>query len=96
MAAIGHTFAVSGNTAEARRILSQLNDLSTRRFVSAYGLALIYVGLRENDQAFQWLERSREEKSLLDDHDITTDSRLDELRRDPRFAQLLRSVGLAH
>jgi len=95
MAAIGHTFAVSGNTTEANRILNQLRELSTRRFVSTYGVALIYVGLKENDQAFQWLERSREEKSLLDDHDITTDSRLDELRRDPRFAQLLRSVGLA-
>jgi hypothetical protein len=71
-----------------------LQTLSKSKFVSAFDFALIYSGLRNRAEAFKWLERSREERSLLDDHNITREPRLDELRSDPRFADLLLRVGL--
>jgi tetratricopeptide (TPR) repeat protein len=94
IAALAHAYAVSGNTSEALAIANRLKALSTSKFVSSFEFALIYSGLRNRDEAFKWLERSREERSLLDDHDITTDPRLDELRSDPRFTDLLRRMGL--
>jgi Flp pilus assembly protein TadD len=93
-AALAHAYAVSGNTGEARAIADRLKTLSKSKFVSSFEFALIYSGLRNRVEALKWLERSREERSLLDDHDITSEPRLDELRSDPRFADLLRSVGL--
>jgi serine/threonine protein kinase/Tfp pilus assembly protein PilF len=94
-AALAHAYAVSGKSNEALAIVSELKKLSASKFVSSFDFALIYSGLRDRTEAFKWLERSREERSLLDDHDIASEPRLDELRSDPRFADLLRRVGLA-
>src|SRR6266849_10446864 len=44
-------------------ILEELQELSKSKYVMAYWMALIYAGLRETDQAFQWLERAYWEKS---------------------------------
>jgi hypothetical protein len=61
---------------------------------SAGGLAIVYAGLGDLDQAFVWLDRSR---TLLDPviGDLKVDPRFDKLRGDPRFAKLLATVGLA-
>jgi hypothetical protein len=42
----------------AQKVLDQLNDLSKRKYVPARFRAVIYVGLKEKDKAFEWL-RSR-------------------------------------
>jgi len=39
-------------------VLAELKDLSKRRYISPYGIALIYVGLRDKSQALEWLERA--------------------------------------
>jgi serine/threonine protein kinase len=91
-AALAHAYAVSGNTSQAVIIADQLKASSASKFVSSFEFALIFSGLRKRAEAFQWLERSREERSLLDDHDISSDPRLDNLRPDPRYADLLRRM----
>jgi serine/threonine-protein kinase len=56
--------------------------------------ALIHLGLGENDQAIQWLERAYEVQALL----LTTivfDERFDPLRADARFSDLVRRLGLS-
>ena len=53
--------------------------------------ALIYVGVVEKDQAFEWLEKGFEERNLSQ---ITVNSVYDPLRSDPRFADLLRRMNL--
>jgi hypothetical protein len=56
-------------------------------------IAVAYAGLGEEDQAFQWLERSLQDRAW----DITylkVDALLDSLRSDPRFNELVRRVGL--
>src|SRR5262249_12447568 len=61
-AALGHAYAVAGKRAEAQRTLDGLKEASQRRFVSPYGIALIYVGLGDKEQAFAWLNRAYDER----------------------------------
>jgi tetratricopeptide (TPR) repeat protein len=94
LAQLGHIYAVSGRTADARKVLRQLLELSRRRYVSAYDIALLYAGLGQEDEAFRWLlkvEQDRSEWFAV----VNADPRLQGLHSDPRFASILRSVGLA-
>jgi Flp pilus assembly protein TadD len=52
LAKLGHGYAVAGKRDEARAVLDQLTALSGQKHVSPYDIAMIYVGLQENDEAF--------------------------------------------
>ncbi len=85
--------ATAGNQAEARRILDGLVERSRREYVGGYELAIIHAALSEQDLAFQQLERSYQ------DHqpqlaNLQVDPRLDSLRSDPRFRELVRKMNL--
>jgi hypothetical protein len=54
----------------------------------------IYAGLGENDKAFDWLNKSYEDRSIALFSDIKLDPVFDPLRSDPRFANLLRRMNL--
>ena len=62
-------------------------------YKSAYGIAVLYANLGERDQAFRWLNTAYQERdsSLIG---LNTDFAVDDLRSDPRFAELVRKVGL--
>jgi hypothetical protein len=92
--ALGHAHALFKREELARKALKELHKLSELRFVSAYDFAIIYVGLGEADQAFQWLERACEERSFSMLMSLKAEPRLDRLRLDPRFQELVRRVGL--
>jgi TolB-like protein/tetratricopeptide (TPR) repeat protein len=92
--ALGHAHGVFKRKEQARMALEELHKLSERRFVSAYDFAIIYVGLGETDQAFQWLERACEERSFSMLMSLKAEPRLDWLRSDARFQNLVRRVGL--
>jgi serine/threonine protein kinase/tetratricopeptide (TPR) repeat protein len=91
---LGHAYALSGNKSEAQKVLSHLNELSTRNYVSPYSRAIIYAGLGEKDQVFAWLDRAFQERSYFLAVYLPTDSRLDSLHADPRYVDLKRRVGL--
>jgi Tetratricopeptide repeat len=55
---LGHLYASSGRSAEARVIFDELRARSQSTYVPAYDLALVCVGLGETDQAFEWLDRA--------------------------------------
>ena len=99
LALLGHAYAASGKTAEARQVLSDLHDLSesqateTRRYVSPYTVAAIYTGLGEKDQAFKWLERAYEERDVWL-MNLKVDPVFAKLRSDKRFQDLLTRAGL--
>ncbi len=93
LAAIGNVYGLKGEKAEAKRLLDTLKSLSTRRFVTSYGVALVYAGLGEKDQTFLWLDKAFDERS----HWLVwlkTDPRWAPVRSDKRFAELVNRVGL--
>ena len=93
LAALGHVYGVSGAKAEARKILDTLHLLSSKKFVTSYGFALVYAGLDEKEQAFQWLNKAFEEHSCWLVW-LKTDPRWEPLSSDKRFAELVHRVGL--
>lgn len=90
-ATLGYAYAVAGKRAEARQILGELQEYS--KYVSPYFIAVIYSGLGEKDSAFEYLEKAYHERhpylTLLKVEPV-----FDSLRTDPRYADLLRKVGL--
>ena len=78
LALLGHAYAVSGRTAEAKQVLNDLQQLQGQRYVSPYTVAAIHAGLGDRDQAFKWLERAVEERDIW----------LMNLKVDPVFAKL--------
>jgi TolB-like protein/Flp pilus assembly protein TadD len=92
-AELAHAYALSGQRGEALKILEELKDIATRRHVSPYEMAIVYIGLGETDQAFGWLEKSYAERErwMLQ---LKVAPFLDPLRSDARFADLVRRVGI--
>ena len=90
---IGHLYAASGNHANAQKVIAVLNQEAAQRYVNQYELALIYIGLGENEQAFTSLEHAFREHSDMLVY-LKVDPRLDPIRSDTRFVELLRRVGI--
>jgi tetratricopeptide (TPR) repeat protein len=90
-------YALRGDREEATRRLAQLDvDPSAERVPPGYltmQLAQTCAVLGNMDEAFRWLRRARDERL----HTIAllkADPEFERLRPDPRFGELLRSVGL--
>ena len=92
-AGLGHLYACSGKSAEARAIFDVLHARARETYVPAYDLALVCVGLGWTDQAFEWLDRAHEERSGWLTY-LKVEPRLDGLRSDSRFDDLLHRVRL--
>jgi len=93
VAMLGHAYAVAGDSSEAQKLLDQLEKLSVRTYVSSYSIGEVYAGLGDRDKAFEWLQRAYEERSRALVF-LLVEPKLDPLRPDPRFQDLLRRVGL--
>jgi Flp pilus assembly protein TadD len=94
LGALGQAHAYAGNTAEARILLSKLDDLSRSSYVPSTARAMIHIGLGEHARALDWLETAcnRRELPLCA---IAVHPGYDPLRGEPRFAALLARIGLA-
>ena len=93
IATLGHAYAVAGRKGEARQVLDQLLERSKQTYVSPYYIALIYSGLGERDQAFEWLEKAYEERESYFNL-FKVEPVFDGLRSDPRYLSLSTRVGL--
>jgi hypothetical protein len=56
---------VEGNKDDAQKTLDHLKGLSTQRYVAPYTVAVIYAGLGEKDEAFNWLKRAYDDRSYI-------------------------------
>jgi adenylate cyclase len=92
-AALGHLYAVTGKKVQAQALVSDLLEQSRKRYVPAYDIAVIYTGLGQKDQAFEWLDKAYQERSGWLAY-LKVEPRLDNLRSDSRFTDLLKRVGL--
>ncbi|MFI5119112.1 MAG: protein kinase [Thermoanaerobaculia bacterium] len=93
VAAIGYVYGVMGKRREALQVLSNLEARSKKEYVTAYGVALVHAALGDKDRAFAWLEKGVEERT----HWLVwlkRDLRWEPIRSDPRFAEMIRRVGL--
>lgn len=94
VAELGRAYAEAGHRDEAVKALDELRELSKRLFVSSYFIALIYAGLAERQQTFEWLERAFEERSFWLIF-LNVEPTFDSLRSEPHFQNLRRRVGLS-
>jgi TolB-like protein/Tfp pilus assembly protein PilF len=92
--ALAHAYAGVGRRAETQKILRELVQKSTKVNVSPYFTATLYAALGDKDTAFKFLEKAYLEKSLDISWHLKADLRIDNLRSDPRYQNLLRRAGL--
>src|SRR2546423_1780579 len=85
----GHAYAKSGRKDEAHKLIAELKEQSTTRYVASYWIAVIHAGLDEKDEAFVWLEKAYQERSWWLVW-IKMDPIVDSLRSDARFIDLMR------
>jgi serine/threonine-protein kinase len=81
-----------GRSREAQQVLADLRARARREYMPIYLMAIIYSSLGDKDQALTWLEQgyaARADALIY----LKVDPRLDELRADARFTDLLRRVG---
>lgn len=93
LALLGHAYAASGKTTEAKQVLADLQQLQGQRYVSPYTVAAIHAGLGDQDQAFKWLEAAVEERDIWL-MNLKVDPVFAKLRSDRRFTDLLGRIRL--
>jgi predicted Zn-dependent protease len=93
-ASLAHAYIAIGRRAAARKILRDLERKSKSASVSHYLLATLYAGLGDKDRAFELMEKAYQERSWDMSWHIKSDLRIDNLRSDPRFQNLLHRMGL--
>ncbi|HEY7307221.1 MAG TPA: winged helix-turn-helix domain-containing protein [Bryobacteraceae bacterium] len=94
IALLGYAYGVAGNRSEAQKILDKLILAPKQQYTSPFSIAEIYIGLREKDRAFEWLEKAYEDRTWLL-RILKVEPIFDPVRSDPRFTDLLRRIGLA-
>jgi tetratricopeptide (TPR) repeat protein len=93
VAALGYTYGRAGQWIEAQQVLDELQQLSRKRYVSPILGVLIAIGMGEHERAFGWLEQGYTDRAQMMS-ELKAEPVFDPLRLDPRFADLLRRVGL--
>ena len=90
---LGWAYAKSGRVDGAQSVLERLDKLAETRYVSPIQRAAVYAGLSDLDSFFEWMARAYEERaSYLPP--LRALPWVEDVERDPRFAELLRRIGL--
>lgn len=94
MTGLGMSYAKSGNKAEARKVALGMETLARQKYVAPIFIGIVYDALGERDTEFKWYDKAYDDRSeyLLW---LTLDPIFDEVRGDPRFADLVKRVGVA-
>jgi tetratricopeptide (TPR) repeat protein len=90
---LGYCYPGLGERSKTQKLVEELKARSGKEYVPAYVYAILYLGLEDRDRAFAAMEQAVQERSttlVL----INRDSTWDPIRSDPRFADLVRKVGL--
>ena len=59
---LGYAYGISGRKEDARKMLVELEELSKRRYVNPYLVAIVNAGMGEKEKAFEYLQRAYEER----------------------------------
>lgn len=88
---LGWAYAQAGDKSKALGMLEDLNALAVRRFVSPVTFALVYAGLGDVEKTFAWLEKAYQAHETRIE---LASLYYDNMRADPRYADLTRRMGL--
>ncbi len=91
---LGFAYAVTGNRAEAQKILARLTKLNQQGLVPSGSIAILYGSLGELDEAFAWMNKAYKERDPELTYIKVRGRRFEPLRHDPRFQNLVRRMGL--
>ena len=91
-AVLARAYGVTGNKAEAQKVLDHFRDLSKRRFISEYDFAIANSGWN-SEESLAWLEKGYQNRAGLLVY-LRVDSSFDDLRSDLRFQDLVRRIGI--
>jgi len=90
---LGYSYGVAGERDKAQETLEKLMELRKTRYVQPQNVAVVYMGLGEDDAAFEWLD-----KAVVDQCGPITYMKVwsffDRLRSDPRYKELMRRLRL--
>jgi TolB-like protein/Tfp pilus assembly protein PilF len=90
---LGWVYASTGHTAEAHKLIEELQERAQSQYVPSWSFGVIYSGLGEMDKAFDWFEKAVDEREPLMLH-IHVHPNYDPLRAHPRYPALLRKMNL--
>jgi len=93
LAPLGWIYAKAGRKADALQILDELLQMARQGMNVSYGIAFLYYRLGEKDKAFEWFEKSYQDREIWL-QSLATDPLWDDLRTDPRCTVLLKRMGL--
>ena len=93
-AGLAYVYARTGKRAEAENVLRDFLEQSKTTYVSPYMIATIYAGLGNKHKAFEFLEKAYDERSADLSYFLKADLRMDTLRSDRRFEDLIERMGL--
>ena len=93
-ALLGHAYAISGKRDQAQAIIAALKSESSPASPTDMEIAIVYTGLGNHDQAFEWWEKAYQRRSGYLTYFFRVNPMFDSLHSDPRFADLLRRIGL--
>jgi tetratricopeptide (TPR) repeat protein len=93
LGALGHAYAVSSRKNQALNELADMKQLSKQRYVAPFEIAVIYMGLGEKEQTFEWLEKAYQDRSPWLTW-LNVDPRFDSIHGDSRYRDLRRRMGL--
>jgi serine/threonine protein kinase/Flp pilus assembly protein TadD len=87
-------YADLGETGKAREILSEIEKNWKPDGMSSCWIAAVHASLRENDAAFEWLEKAVQERAAFMVFLVSL-GQFRNLHDDPRFAPLAKRVGIS-
>ena len=88
---LANAYAVSGRKEEAMEIIKELEGRPSQDSSTHASIALIYVGLGDNDRAMIWLDKAYQARF---NPSILMRPVFDPLRSDPRYQDLLHRIGV--
>jgi TolB-like protein len=91
-ALLGHVYGIAGEIGKAKVCLAELTTLSQQKYVSPVDFSIVHAGLGDADSTFFWLEKAYQTRATRV-HELRHPY-FDRFRSDPRYADLMRRVGL--
>ena len=90
---LGYAYARNGEAGSARAVLDTLQGIAAHSSGADYFIAVVHAGLGEKEETLGWLERSADAREIHI-RGLKADKTWDDVRGDPRFAALVKKLGL--